>query len=66
MGRGMTVSPNNIHKRGFASLSAERRLQIARKGGASVPADKRAFAQNRHLARSAGAKGGAARKARPE
>lgn len=62
----MTIRTNKTHKRGFASLSAERRAEIARKGGAAVPADKRAFAQNRNLARSAGAKGGAAKKGRPQ
>lgn len=59
----MPEFPNSIHKRGFASLSPERRAEIARMGGASVPAEKRSFAQNRQLARSAGAKGGAAKKA---
>ena len=55
-----------IHKRGFASLSPERRAEIARKGGGSVPAEKRSFSQNRTLARTAGAKGGSAKKAQPE
>ena len=59
----MPAFPNKIHKRGFASLSPERRVEIARSGGASVPAEKRSFAQNRQLARSAGAKGGSAKKA---
>lgn len=59
----MPAFPNSIHKRGLASLSPERRAEIARKGGASVPAEKRSFAQNRNLARTAGAKGGAAKKA---
>lgn len=45
-------------RRGFASMSPERRREIARKGGASVPADKRSFAQNRDLAASAGRAGG--------
>jgi len=59
----MPALPNNIHKRGFASLSPERRVEIARKGGAAVPAEKRSFAQNRTLARIAGTKGGSAKKA---
>jgi len=48
-----------IHKqmRGFATLSAERRREIARKGGASVPGEKRSFAVNRELASEAGRKG---------
>lgn len=59
----MPAFPNQIHKRGFASLSPERRTEIARKGGGSVPAEKRSFSQNRNLARTAGAKGGAVKKA---
>lgn len=49
---------SNIHKRGFASLSPERRTEIARKGGAAVPAEKRSFSQSQALAQSAGSKGG--------
>ncbi len=45
-------------KRGFAAMSLERRLEIARKGGASVPSEKRSFARNRDLAVTAGRKGG--------
>jgi general stress protein YciG len=44
--------------RGFASMSPERRREIAAKGGASVPADKRAFATDRELASTAGRRGG--------
>lgn len=44
--------------RGFAAMSPERRREIARKGGASVPADKRSFSKDRDLAASAGKKGG--------
>lgn len=62
----MTQRTSNIHKRGFASLSPERRAEIARLGGAAVPAEKRSFAQNRDLACSAGAKGGAAKKVQPK
>lgn len=51
----MTTTPT---KRGFANLSPERLREIARKGGSSVPSDKRSFSQDRSLARSAGAKGG--------
>lgn len=46
-------------RRGFAAMSPEKRREIARKGGASIPADKRAFSQNRDLAATAGRKGGA-------
>jgi uncharacterized protein len=44
--------------RGFASMSPEKRREIARKGGASVPNSKRSFAQNPALAAAAGRKGG--------
>jgi len=47
-------------KRGFASWTPERRAEVARLGGASVPADKRSFSQNKDLASSAGRKGGEA------
>ena len=47
-------------RRGFAAMSAERRQEIARKGGASVPSDRRSFAKDRDLAASAGRKGGEA------
>ncbi len=47
-------------KRGFAAMDVERRREIARKGGASVPDEKRSFSQDRDLAASAGRKGGEA------
>jgi general stress protein YciG len=47
-------------KRGFAAMSPEKRREIAAKGGASVPAEKRSFSQNRDLAASAGRVGGSA------
>ena len=50
--------PNNKHKRGFASMSPERRREIAALGGASVPAEKRSFSQDRQLAAGAGSIGG--------
>jgi general stress protein YciG len=49
---------NNKSKRGFASMSPEKQREIASKGGKSVPADRRSFAQNRDLASQAGRKGG--------
>jgi general stress protein YciG len=52
--------------RGFAAMSPEKQLEIARKGGASVPAEKRSFAVNRELAREAGTKGGSAAARRVE
>ncbi|MDP2359122.1 MAG: KGG domain-containing protein [Beijerinckiaceae bacterium] len=47
-------------KRGFASMSPEKRREIARKGGASIPPEKRSFSQDRSLAAAAGKKGGSA------
>lgn len=49
---------NGISRRGFASLSPERLLELARKGGAAVPKEKRSFARSGDLAREAGRKGG--------
>ena len=46
--------------RGFASMEQEKQREIARKGGANVPHDKRSFAQDRTLASEAGRKGGRA------
>lgn len=45
-------------RRGFAAMNPEKRLEIARKGGASVPNDKRSFSKDRALAAAAGRKGG--------
>ena len=47
-------------RRGFAAMNPERRREIARKGGASVPGEKRSFAKDRDLAASAGRKDGEA------
>ncbi len=47
-------------KRGFASISPERRREIASMGGKSIPAQNRAFARQRELAAEAGRKGGIA------
>ncbi len=47
-------------KRGLACLSPERRSEIARMGGKSVPPEKRAFARDPTLAAKAGSIGGAA------
>ena len=44
--------------RGFASINPEKRWEIARKGGKSVPDNKRAFSLNPELASKAGRKGG--------
>ena len=49
--------------RGFASMDPEKQRQIARKGGESVPNEKRSFSQDRGLAAAAGRKGGEASQA---
>jgi general stress protein YciG len=60
----MAQTPGNertgASRRGFASMDPARQLEIARKGGASVPAEKRSFSQDRGLAGDAGRKGGEA------
>ncbi|MCG6121117.1 MAG: stress-induced protein [Microvirga sp.] len=55
---GKTGVEKSPAKRGFAAMSPEKRREIASKGGRSVPADKRSFAQDRALASKAGRKGG--------
>lgn len=45
-------------RQGFAAMDPEKRREIARKGGASVPAYKRSFSKYRDLAADAGRKGG--------
>lgn len=45
-------------KRGFAAMDPEKQREIARKGGRSVPNDKRSFSKNSELAATAGRKGG--------
>jgi general stress protein YciG len=60
MAQGPTKQPNGISRRGFASMDPERQREIARKGGASVPSEKRSFSQDRSLAAQAGRKGGEA------
>jgi general stress protein YciG len=44
--------------RGFASMDPEKQKLIARKGGQSVPDEKRSFSHNPELAAKAGRKGG--------
>lgn len=45
--------------RGFAAMDDDKQREIAKKGGESVPDDKRSFSQDRELASEAGKKGGA-------
>jgi uncharacterized protein len=54
----MAEGRGDTSKRGFASMDQTRQREIARKGGESVPAEKRSFSQNHQLAAEAGRKGG--------
>jgi general stress protein YciG len=54
--------PKTKSRRGFAAMPPEKQREIAQKGGASVPADKRSFSQIPDLARKAGSMGGRASK----
>jgi general stress protein YciG len=45
-------------KRGFASMSPEKRAAIARRGGSAVKPENRSFSKDLGLASSAGRKGG--------
>lgn len=49
---------DDTNKRGFAAMDPESQREIASKGGASIPADKRSFSVDRELAQRAGRKGG--------
>ena len=61
MAEGQGPDPNRkASNRGFASMNPERQREIARKGGESVPNEKRSFSQDRELAAQAGRKGGEA------
>ena len=41
---------NSTSNRGFASMDEEKQREIARKGGASVPAEERSFSRDHELA----------------
>ncbi len=56
----MEGQPKTKIKRGFASMSPEKRVEIASKGGKSLPPEKRSFSQSSELASTAGQKGGKA------
>ncbi len=49
---------NGKGSKGFASMDADKQREIAAKGGANVPHEKRSFSANRSLAAEAGRKGG--------
>ena len=46
--------------RGFAGMDEDKQRDIARKGGESVPDEKRSFSKDHELASEAGRKGGKA------
>lgn len=46
--------------RGFGSMDEDKQREIARKGGQSVPDEKRSFSKDHELASEAGRKGGEA------
>lgn len=54
----MTTTTTTKSNRGFASMDPDRRREIARKGGASVPSAKRSFSQSADLAARAARVGG--------
>lgn len=54
----MEQERKSTSNRGFASMDPEKQREIARKGGRSVPNEKRSFSQNHQLASEAGRKGG--------
>jgi hypothetical protein len=60
MPKGQAHEPNRREtaKRGFASMDEAKQREIARKGGESVPAEKRSFSKDHELAAEAGRKGG--------
>lgn len=49
---------SSTSNRGFASMDDSKQREIARKGGESVPDEKRSFSKDRELASEAGRKGG--------
>ena len=56
----MTHERTGATLRGFANMDVDKQREIARKGGANVPHEKRSFTQDRALAAAAGRKGGRA------
>lgn len=49
-------------KMGFSAMDPEAQRALARKGGASIKPENRAFSRNRELAKAAGKLGGLAKK----
>ena len=60
----MTQDHTGATLRGFANMDVDKQREIAKKGGANVPHEKRSFARDRALAAAAGRKGGIAVAAR--
>lgn len=54
------TEPTLKSTRGFASMSPEKRREIAQLGGRSVPNDRRSFSLDPAMASAAGRKGGLA------
>ncbi len=54
------VKTSNVHKRGFASMTAERRAEVAAMGGKAAHAKGTARTFTQAEARKAGSKGGQA------
>lgn len=52
------TEPKQKSRRGFAAMDPAKQREIARKGGSSVPDEKRSFSQDRDLAARAGKRGG--------
>lgn len=52
------VDDRNRSSRGFAAMDEAKQREIARKGGESVPDEKRSFSKDPSLAAEAGRKGG--------
>lgn len=51
---------SGVKNRGFASMTPERRRELASKGGSSVKPENHSFSKDRSLASRAGRKGGLA------
>ncbi len=57
--KGKNMEPQSKPKlRGFAALTPERRAEISKMGGASVPKHKRKFSTDKDFARKQGVLGG--------
>jgi len=54
----MMAGKSDTSNRGFASIYEDKQREIARKGGESVPDEKRSFSKDHELASEAGRKGG--------